>query len=289
MIRSMTGFGKAQVALADKKLTIEIKSLNSKQFDLSLRLPSFLKEKESEFRGVLSKEVERGKTECSVSLEAGMDKPVSINRELFKFYYSELHAISKELGADTEGLFRVTAGMPDVIRPEREELSDEVWEAVQQGLERAIADFNGFREKEGRSLEVDLCNRLAGISQNLIEIASLDKGRTDKIRDRIVSKLKDLTTDQKVDNNRLEQEMVFYVEKLDINEEKVRLASHCQYFEDTLKEKSAQGRKLGFITQEMGREINTIGSKANDAAIQQLVVLMKDDLEKIKEQLNNVL
>lgn len=289
MIRSMTGFGKAQVSLTDKKLSIEIKSLNSKQFDLTLRLPGFLKEKESELRSLLSKEVERGKTECMVSLETGMDKPVSINKELFKFYYSELLSISKELNTDAEGLFKVTAGMPDVIRPEREELSEDAWEAIQKGLERAIVDFNGFRLKEGKNLEEDLQLHLTGIKQNLSQISALDKGRTEKIRDRIISKLKDLISEESLDSNRLEQEMIFHVEKLDINEEKVRLMSHCQYFEDTLKEKTSQGRKLGFIAQEIGREINTIGSKANDAPIQRLVVLMKDDLEKIKEQLNNVL
>lgn len=289
MIRSMTGFGKAQVALADKKLSIEIKSLNSKQLDLSLRLPSFLKEKESEIRSILSKEIERGKTECSVLLESGMDKPVSINRELFKFYYTELQSIANELNTDTEGLFRVTASMPDVIRPEKEELSDEVWALIQSGLSKAVDSFNEFREKEGRSLETDLLHRLNGIRANLQEVAGLDKGRTEKTRERLLNRLKELGNDQQFDQNRLEQEMVYYVEKFDINEEKVRLESHCNYFRDTLLEKAAQGRKLGFIAQEMGREINTIGSKANDAAIQQIVVLMKDDLEKIKEQLNNVL
>ncbi len=289
MIRSMTGFGKAQATLPDKKLSIELRSLNSKQFDLTLKIPSFLREKESELRAFLSKEMERGKAECYISLESGVDKPVAINRELFKFYYNELLAISRDVKADTEGIFRIAATMPDVIRPEKDELDPEYWIIIYSAMELAAENFIQFRENEGRTIETDLNERLAGIQTGLDDIAELDANRVERIKERISNRLRDLAADQQFDPNRLELEMVYYVEKLDINEEKVRLSAHLQYFHDILEEPTSQGRKLGFIAQEMGREINTIGSKANDAAIQQIVVRMKDELEKIKEQLNNVL
>jgi uncharacterized protein (TIGR00255 family) len=233
--------------------------------------------------------VERGKVECLISLDKGVDKPVSINRELFKFYYNELLAISRDVKAESNDIFRIAATMPDVIRPEKDELDPEYWIIIYSGLELAAENFNRFRENEGKMLEQDLLDRLEAIESGLTEVNSFDAGRLEKIKERIIGKLKDLATDQQFDSNKLEQEMVFYVEKLDINEEKVRLASHLNYFRQTLDETTTQGRKLGFIAQEMGREINTIGSKANDALIQQIVVRMKDELEKIKEQLNNVI
>lgn len=287
MIKSMTGFGKASVNSKGKKITVEIRSLNSKQLDLNLRIPGIFREKENEMRGVISKECERGKIDFSIFIDEEKPAELSfINRKLAKKYFSELKSLAKELKADDEDLLEIVLKMPEVMKPERAEFDASEWKTIKHCIENALNEINRFRRDEGKELQKELEKRIRLILKNLAAISSLDEKRIPLLREKIrnsVSELKD-----KIDENRFEQELIFYIEKLDITEEKVRLKTHCDYFIKTMKEIN-NGRKLNFISQEIGREINTIGSKANDAEIQKLVVQMKDELEKIKEQLNNVL
>lgn len=283
----MTGFGKASLNSKGKKISVEIRSLNSKQLDLSIRIPGVFREKENEIRGLISKECERGKIDFSIFIEDEKSAALSfVNKKLAKAYFSELKALANELKADKEDLLEIVLKMPDVLKPERAEFDLSEWNLIKKCIEKSLKEINRFRNDEGVELEKELEKRVQLVLKNLKAISSLDEKRIPLLREKIrnsVSELKD-----KIDENRFEQELIFYIEKLDITEEKVRLKTHCDYFTKTMKEKSS-GRKLSFISQEIGREINTIGSKANDAGIQKFVVQMKDELEKIKEQLNNVL
>ena len=289
MIKSMTGFGKASLETGDKTITVEIRSLNSKGADISLRLPSGLRNYETELRNELAKQLERGKIDLSIMVESNKaETPVEINIPLAKAYYEQLKKLAREINEPvTDPVYQVLK-CPDVLKSERKEADENEWKNIKTCIDAAIKQLNGFREKEGESLQTDFEVRLKKIDNALEEIKKLDITRIKGIKERIKNNLAEVIGTDKIDQNRFEQELIYYIEKLDINEEKVRLKTHLDYFLDTCKE-SAPGRKLNFISQEIGREINTIGSKANDAPMQKLVVMMKDELEKIKEQANNVL
>ena len=284
MIKSMTGFGKAVIEIPGKKITVEVRSLNSKQLDLNLRIPYVYKEKELELRSDISKQIERGKVDLSVYSESTQETlPVAINKTLVKTYYKELKSLSEELNEENQNLMALILKMPDVMKAEREvvELDEEEWKQVKQVVNKAIEAFQKFRSDEGKTLANEFNSRIAIIYELLAEVMSSDAARIEAIRTRIKNNIAELVEKEKIDQNRFEQELIYYIEKLDITEEKVRLKTHLDYFLKTMQEPGC-GRKLGFITQEIGREINTIGSKANDAAIQKMVVQMKDELEKIK-------
>lgn len=285
----MTGFGKHTKEFKDKTITVEIRSLNSKGADISLRLSSMFRAYELELRNELTRQLERGKIDLTVYVESKTaDAPVEINMELAKAYHTKLRELANALGESDTDIFKEVIKMPDVLKSERKEADEHVWKEIMQCIHEAIKDFNKFREQEGRSIEADFKTRLGVIENSLNKIIELDKHRLNKIKERIRTNLGEVIGLDKIDTNRFEQELIYYIEKLDINEEKVRLKQHLDYFTSTMKENSI-GRKLNFITQEIGREINTIGSKANDADMQKLVVLMKDELEKLKEQSMNVL
>lgn len=285
----MTGFGKGTASSGGKKLTVEIRSLNSKQLDLNMRLPFQYREKEAEIRSLISKNAERGKVDFSIYFESvDQAEPGTINKTLARAYYQELYNLSTELGATTSDLFSLTLKMPDVLKAERAEVEEQEWEGLRAALDEALINFNQFRSQEGEVLKKELSGRINSIASLLNQVAALDQERIPAVREKLMKNISEVISRETLDNNRFEQEVIYYIEKLDITEEKVRLNAHLEYFLKTMEEESA-GRKLGFITQEIGREINTIGSKANDAGIQKLVVLKKDELEKIKEQLLNVL
>lgn len=289
MIKSMTGFGKATKEFENTTVNVEIRSLNSKGMDLSLRLSNTYREYELELRNDITRKLERGKVDLSIFVESkNQETPVEVNTELAKAYHQKLKALSVDLNEPTTDLLSHILKMPDVLKSERKEPNEDEWKEIKTVIELAVESLNKFRSDEGQSIEKDFNERLGVIVNCLDKIKELDKTRVQTIKDRIRNNITDVIGADKIDNNRFEQELIYYVEKLDINEEKVRLKTHCDYFLKTMKEPSG-GRKLNFITQEIGREINTIGSKANDAEMQKLVVLMKDELEKIKEQTNNVL
>lgn len=287
----MTGYGKAECLLAHKKLTIEVKSLNSKQLDTNTRLPSIYKEKELDIRQLIASELERGKVECSIYYELTGDiLPGVINETVVKTYYEQLYRISGELGLETSlELLSTVMRLPDTIRTEKADLDEEEWDGLKAALLQALKQLNTFRSQEGKALDHDLRQRVETIQQKLDQVEPFETERMDLIRERIEKHLEELGLNDKVDENRFEQELIYYIEKLDISEEKVRLANHCRYFLETMDEQGAVGKKLGFISQEMGREINTLGSKASHKEIQKLVVEMKDELERIKEQILNIL
>lgn len=287
----MTGFGKAITEITGKKVTVEVRSLNSKGMDLSLRLPYIYKEKELELRNEVSKQLERGKVDLSVYTESTEEAlPVTINKTLAKTYYKELKSLAAELNESDQNLLSMIVKMPDVMKAERETITlDEAeWKQVKTTVDKAIEAFQKFRSDEGKTLTKEFESRISIISSLLLEVVTLDGLRIQNIKERIKTNLAEAIDKEKIDQNRFEQELIYYIEKLDVTEEKLRLKTHLDYFTNTMQE-PASGRKLGFISQEIGREINTIGSKANDAGIQKLVVQMKDELEKIKEQLLNVL
>ena len=289
MIKSMTGFGKATKEFNDKTVNVEIRSLNSKGMDLSLRISSQYREYELELRNDINKKLERGKIDLSIFIETKQQEtPVDINYELAKEYHKKLKVLCDDLKINDSDLLSQILKLPDVLKSERKEANENEWKEIKSVVEIAVDALNKFREDEGKSIEKDFNDRLANILNSLDKISGLDKNRITTIKDRIKNNINEVIGSDKMDSNRFEQELIYYVEKLDINEEKVRLKTHCDYFIKTMGEPSG-GRKLNFITQEIGREINTIGSKANDAEMQKLVVLMKDELEKIKEQTNNVL
>lgn len=290
-MKSMTGFGKAVNEFSAKKITVEIRSLNSKQLDLNLRMSYIYKEKELELRADIGKQIERGKVDVSIYTESLQEEmPVSLNKELAKTYYKELKSLSTELNENNNDLLSLVIKMPDVMKAEREvqELDETEWTQVKMTVNKAIEAFQKFRDDEGKTLAKEFESRIAIIGSLLLEIVKLDALRIQNIKERIRTNLAEAIDADKIDVNRFEQELIYYIEKLDITEEKLRLKTHLDYFISTVNEPSS-GRKLGFISQEIGREINTIGSKANDAGIQKLVVQMKDELEKIKEQMLNVL
>lgn len=291
MIRSMTGFGTAAVNLPSKTITVEIKSVNSKFFDLTLRLPAQYREKELELRAELNRFIERGKVECTIGIESQeAGKRTSVNLPLLKAYDAELQTAQKALGLkQPDNYFQILLGLPEVLVNERNSLAEEEWNALLGCLQEAMHRFDEFRKNEGKALGKDLSERIAGIGKGLAALEPYEAGRIEQVRKRLQGSLDEFIEQNNLDRNRFEQELIFYIEKFDISEEKVRLRSHLDYFTKVLKGEQSSGKKLGFIGQEIGREINTIGSKANDAAMQQVVVGMKDELEKIKEQVLNVL
>ncbi len=291
MLKSMTGFGRAEQAVGDKTFLIDIKSLNGKQFELQLRLPSFLKPFEFEIRRILSAKLGRGSIDCAISLkESGKARPVAINTELAKAYYHSLTELTSSLNLDTAHILSTLLKLPEVITPTGETLTDQEWDAFKKVIEAAIDNLEIHRNDEGNMLEKELFFRIENILKLQEEIVHLEPLRQKTIRERITKLLEEQIGKEHYDKNRFEQELIYYIEKIDLTEEQSRLKNHCEYFKTALTENDdAKGKKLSFIMQEIGREINTTGSKANDATIQKIVVLMKDELEKAKEQVLNVL
>lgn len=291
MLKSMTGFGRAEKIVGDKTFLVDIKSLNGKQFELQLKLPALLKPFEFDIRRLLSEKLNRGSVDCMISLkETGSAKPVTINTDLAKAYYKALAQLSADLGLDPSHILSTLVKLPEVITPSSETLNDKEWGELQEVILSAIDALNNHRLNEGRALEKDLLSRIGNILIQQQEVVKLEPLRKQKIRDGITKLLEDNVGKENYDGNRLEQELVYYIEKIDISEEQVRLINHCEYFRALIAEaEEAKGKKLSFILQEIGREINTTGSKAYDSTIQKSVVLMKDELEKAKEQVLNVL
>jgi len=287
----MTGFGKATRSYGNKTLSVEIRSVNSKQFDLYLKLPNGYKEKELDIRQLLAQHIERGKVECTITLEENIQAAsLKLNAAVIKDYFNQIGSIARELNIElTDRILGTVLRLPDAMSAEDESLTPEEWEMIVSAISAAVEAFDEFRTQEGQNLANDMLSRVHLIQQYLSEIEPFEKERIERIRTRIRTSLAEVFPNNNIDSNRFEQELIYYLEKLDITEEKVRLQNHCNYFVQTLHEPASNGKKLGFIAQEMGREINTIGSKANDTNIQRLVVMMKDELEKIKEQLGNIL
>ncbi|WP_232336570.1 YicC/YloC family endoribonuclease [Mucilaginibacter aquatilis] len=291
MIKSMTGYGIASHDSGSTKYTVEIKSLNSKFLELSLRIPKAFSEKEFQLRTECNKQIERGKVNLSINVEQSGStvKAAGIDANLLKHYYQQLKAVSAELGEDSGNLMQLALGLPEVVKYTEDTITDEEWKMVEGAFKQALANFQQFRLDEGNVLQQEVTNRIGVILNNLEQVELEDPKRIPAIRERLNQFLAEAVGGENVDHNRFEQELIYYIDKLDVTEEKVRLKTHCQYFLETLESPDANGKKLGFISQEIGREINTLGSKANDANMQKLVVGMKEELEKIKEQLLNVL
>ena len=286
MIQSMTGFGKASLQLPTKKITVEIKSLNSKGLDLNTRMPSVFREMELGLRNQISQRLERGKVDFSLYVEVtGEETTSKINVPIVKGYINQMKAVIPN--ADDTELMKMAVRMPDALKTERDEIDENEWKKIQTVIDEALENIASFRKDEGASLEKEFQLRIANIEKLMNEAVSYDAERVETVKTRLRTALDELKVN--VDENRFEQELIFYLEKYDITEEKVRLGNHLNYFLETLNGTEANGRKLGFITQEMGREINTMGSKSNHSEMQKLVVMMKDELEKIKEQVLNVL
>lgn len=291
MTKSMTGYGKAQCEVGNKKVTIEIKSLNSKQADINSRIPSLFRSKDITIRKMVSSSLQRGKIDISLYYEMlNEESRTEINAPIVIGYFNQLKQIANELGVDDSSkLLEMAAKMPDTTKVTNEELNEEEWLKIEETLKEAISQLNEFRSQEGAALKADITSNISIIENLLSDIEPYEQVRIDTVKQRILDNLKSLEQSDKADSSRLEQEMIYYIEKFDINEEKVRLANHCSYFRETFELDEATGKKMGFISQEIGREINTIGSKANHTEIQKIVVQMKDALEKIKEQMLNVL
>lgn len=291
MLYSMTGYGRAEQQIGDKNFLVEVRSLNGKQFDLRLNIPSLLKPFEFEVRNILNEGLQRGSVECNIHIKLnGASKPVTINTDLAKAYYQPVAELADSLGLEKGDILSTLLKLPDVITPSTDMLSDREWAQAEALLKAAIADLNTHRLEEGKSIEQDLLKRLENIEVQQKIIAELEPKRRTKIKDGLKKVLEENVGKENYDPNRLEQELIYYIEKIDISEEQVRLNNHCAYFRSILTEKdAAKGKKLSFILQEFGREINTTGSKAYDSVIQKAVVLMKDELEKAKEQILNVL
>jgi uncharacterized protein (TIGR00255 family) len=289
MIQSMTGYGKASREINGCLVTVEIKSVNSKSFEMGLRLPTGYKEKEQDIRILLARELERGKIEVTVSTDNGNEiKRGILNKTVIKAYLDDFRALGKEFKLPEEDYLRLIIGLPNVMSTEKTEIDEGEWKQIEQLIKKAVKEFYSFRLNEGKVLEKDLLLRVKNIFVLLKQIEKHEPNRMTIIKNRL-SKMLSGQEESLIDKNRFEQELIYYLEKIDITEEKVRLKSHCDYFLQTAKEKQSNGKKLSFIIQEIGREINTIGSKANDAAIQHHVVEMKDELEKMKEQVANIL
>ena len=292
MIKSMTGYGIATSDSGSTKYTVEIKSLNSKFLELALRLPKIFSDKEFQLRNDCNKQIERGKVNLSITIEqqnGAAVRAAGIDTALLKNYYEQLKAVSDDLGEPTTNLLQLALGLPEVVKYDEETVSEDEWKLVEKTFNQAVAAFQQFRTDEGNVLEGDLKYRINIILQNLALVEIEEPKRVPVIRERLNQFLLEATNREAIDQNRFEQELIYYIDKLDITEEKIRLKTHCEYFIETLKNADANGKKLGFIAQEIGREVNTLGSKANDANMQKLVVGMKEELEKIKEQLLNVL
>lgn len=291
MLKSMTGFGRAEQNTGDKTFLVDIKSLNGKQFELSLKMPAFLKPFEFDIRTLLSERLGRGTVDCTISLkESGATKPVSINIQLAKAYYQPIAELSKELGLDASQILSSLLKLPEVITPTGETLTDDEWIQFRSIIEAAIEDLNIHRLDEGRALEQELLLRIRNIEIQQQEVIKLEPLRKQKMKEGLAKVLEENLGKDNYDPNRLEQELIYYIEKMDLTEEQVRLRNHCEYFRNILAEEGeGKGKKLSFVLQEIGREINTTGAKAYDSSIQKCVVLMKDELEKAKEQVLNVL
>ncbi len=290
MIQSMTGYGSSELIQNGKAIKVEIRSLNSKFLDLNLRLPFSIKDKEMEVRNLISERLHRGKVDVSVTIENGIaEKDTPLNLDLVVKYYQALKLLGNQLGADTTNLLTVVMLMPEIRAAKPHELSEEEWLPILNLLQLSVSDLSDFRKKEGVGLEQIFKENISLILSLLKESETFETDRMETIKSRLRNHLLELVSSEEYDRNRFEQELIYYLERMDFTEEKVRLRSHCEYFLKVALESDSNGRKLNFITQEMGREINTLGSKANHAEIQKLVVQMKDELEKIKEQLLNVL
>ena len=287
----MTGYGKAIAETPQKKITIEIKSLNSKQLDLNTKLPWLYREKEPEIRNIISQRLDRGKIDFSIFCDMLDNEVVTvINKSAVRNYYNQFKEIAAELKIDLDDqIFTAIMKLPDTLKTEKPEMSEAEWEIVRTQIIESVTMLDLYRIEEGKSIMADLKKCIGKIISLLDTVQTFETGRITKIREKLMSLLDENLGSEKVDKNRFEQEIIFYLEKYDINEEKVRLKTHCDYFIETINTSAPNGKILNFIAQEIGREINTIGSKANDASIQKLVVMMKDELEKIKEQTLNVL
>jgi len=291
MLKSMTGFGRTEKTIGEKTFLVDIKSLNGKQFELSLKLPAILKPFEFDIRRLLSEKLLRGSVDCMISLkDTGDAKPVTINVDLARAYYKPLAELSASLGLDPSHILSTLVKLPEVITPSSETLNDKEWDDFEQVLLQAVNSLNEHRLNEGKVTEEDLVSRINNIKKQQEEVIKLEPLRQQKIREGLTKLLEDNVGKENYDGNRLEQELIYYIEKIDISEEQVRLRNHCDYFLSLLSEpEDSKGKKLSFILQEIGREINTTGSKAYDSTIQKCVVMMKDELEKAKEQVLNVL
>jgi len=291
MIKSMTGYGKAESELNHKKVSVEIKTLNSKQLDLNTRMPSVYRAKELEIRNLLSQELERGKIELNIQLEqTGEDSNFSINKTLARKYYDQFKGLADDLDqSDFTNFLPIILKMPDVLKADKEDLDENEWNELEKIIKAAIVRVDEFRLQEGTHLQKEITDRIHTVVNLLAEVEPFEIARIDQIKARIQKNLDSLQTDLNIDQNRFEQELIYYIEKIDITEEKVRLKQHCDYFLETIVGDGSLGKKLGFIAQEIGREINTLGSKANEVNMQKIVIQMKDELEKIKEQLFNIL
>jgi len=291
MIKSMTGYGKAVAETPQKKITIEIKSLNSKQLDLNIKLPWLYKEKEPEIRNLISQKLDRGKIDFSIFIDsADQEVATVINKVAVRNYYNQFKDIAAELDISLDDqIFSAIMKLPETLKTEKNEISESEWELIRNQIMQSLQMLDQYRIEEGNSIMADMIRCIEKILTLLDKIGTHEEGRLKKVREKLNAILEENIGNGNIDKNRFEQELIYYIEKFDINEEKVRLKTHCDYFLDTLKTDAPNGKLLSFICQEIGREINTIGSKANDAAIQKLVVMMKDELEKIKEQTLNVL
>jgi len=291
MIKSMTGFGRAEETVNEKTYLVEIKSLNGKQLDINLKIPPLLKTYEFDIRKLLQEKLLRGTVECLIVIKQnGSSKPVVINSELIKSYYRQIEDLAGELGIDTNSVLSALLRLPEVVSPSNEVLNDDDWTELKKVMDIAIEALTAHRIEEGRSLEKELRLRIKNIHLQEEEILKLEPNRRIKMKDELIQMLEENAGKENYDSNRLEQELIYYIEKIDIREEQVRLRNHCEYFLEILEDaEEAKGKKLSFVIQEIGREINTTGSKAYDSDIQKCVVLMKDDLEKAKEQIFNVL
>lgn len=291
MLRSMTGFGRAEKTMNDKTYLVEIKSLNGKQLEINLKIPPLLKPFEFEIRNLLQENLLRGTVECLIVIKQnGSAKPVVINTDLIKSYYRQIEELAADLTIDTNSVLSALLRLPEVVSPSNEVLEDNDWKELKKVIEMALKELNNHRIDEGKSLDKELRLRIKNIHRQEAEILKLEPKRKERIKTELVQLLEENVGKENYDANRLEQELIYYVEKIDIREEQVRLKNHCEYFLNILDDKEeAKGKKLAFVMQEIGREINTTGSKAYDAEIQRCVVLMKDDLEKAKEQIFNIL
>jgi uncharacterized protein (TIGR00255 family) len=291
VLHSMTGFGRSEQTIGGKTFLVEVRSLNGKQFDLRITIPPLLKPYEFEIRSILNETLQRGSVECMITLKQnGATKPVSINTDLAKAYYKPVADLAKELNLDATSILSTLLKLPEVITPTTEILSDEEWDSFEKVLRDALAQLSEHRVEEGRSLAKDLISRIDKIESLQESIRKIEPARREKIREGLVKVVEDNVGKENYDKNRMEQELIYYIEKIDISEEQVRLKNHCDYFRQIMNEEDpGKGKKLSFILQEIGREINTTGSKAYDSEIQKSVVLMKDELEKAKEQVLNVL
>ena len=291
MLQSMTGYGKAFCEINNKKIVVEIKSLNSKQIDLSTRISGIYREKEIEIRNLLINKLERGKVDFSLYIDtSGKESGAKINQAIVKSYYEQLQQLAKETGIpQTQDWMAILMRMPDTLKTETEELDENEWKEIVKTINQAVDSVITFRNQEGMTLEAVFTQKINRIGELLSDIEPYENERINKIKTRLESNLESISDKIEYDKNRLEQELIFYIEKLDVNEEKVRLKNHLDYFISTMNTEKSPGKKLGFIAQEIGREVNTLGSKSNHSEMQKIVVMMKDDLEQIKEQVLNTL